>query len=85
MGERRGDGQALSRTLAARDHDCMLITVIEMSQSTWLVVSGVPKLAPDERRATCTLNKDSVQNSDHRLYMGLGGAVGWAPSPHAQN
>jgi hypothetical protein len=31
--------------------------VIEMSQSTWLVADGVPKLAADEALGTRTLNK----------------------------
>jgi hypothetical protein len=42
--------------------------VIEMSQSTWLVAGGVPKLAAGEARGTRTLNKDPVQNRDRFLY-----------------
>jgi transposase len=46
----------LSRCLAALDEDSTLISVIEMSQSSWLVASVVPrierhpvrKLEPDE-------------------------------------
>src|SRR5437764_1878999 len=62
---RPAPGQALSRSLVALDQDSTIITVVEMSQSSWLVAGMLPgierqpckKLEPSPERLLALLHR----------------------------